>query len=94
MQPACAPISMAAMHRDMDSGKYEFLTDPPTDDVYDIPRLMPICFGSHKCKGYKTKLNSYLGEAYMGDRGLGKCHHYVWGCRDTWITDQYALVFL
>ena len=72
----------------------KFLTDPSVNGTYDIPRLRLICFGSHKCKGYKTKLPFYLGEACAGDLCLGNCHHYLWGCRNTWITDQYALVFL
>ena len=93
MQPARNPISMAAMRHKMEGGKCKFLTDPPTNDVYDIP-LKQICVGSRKCKGYKTKLYSYLSEAYAEDWGLGKYHHYLWGCRNTWITDQYALVFL
>ena len=25
---------------------------------------------------------------------MGKCSHYTWGGRNTWIADQYALVFL
>ena len=67
MQPTRDAISMVAMHRKMEGGKCEFLMDQPADGAYDIPRLKSICFGSHKYKGYKTKLHSYLGKAYAGN---------------------------
>ena len=59
-----------------------------------MPQLKPVCFGSRRCKGFETRLHSYLGEGFTGDWGLSKCTHYLWGLRNTWITDQYALVFL
>ena len=74
---------MAAMRCEMEGGECKFLTDPPKDGAFKIPQLKPIYGGSHECKDYETKLHSYLGEAYAGDWGLGKCHHYLWGCRNT-----------
>ena len=67
MQPARDSVAMAAMCREMEEGRCEFLTDPPKDSAFEIPQLKPICFGSRKCKGYETKLHSNLGEAYAGN---------------------------
>ena len=86
---------MAAMIFEMAGGDYEFMIDTPKDMPNQIiPSLKPVCFGSRICKGYKTRLHSYLGEGFSGDYGLSKCSHYLWGMRNTWATDQYALLFL
>ena len=78
MQLAQDAISMSAMRQEMEGCKYEFLTDPPTNGAArNIPCLKLVCFGSRKCKGYKIKLPSYLGKAFAGNWGLGKCHHYL-----------------
>jgi hypothetical protein len=84
MQPAQDSVSMTAMLNEMKRGLYKFLKDPPAGSLpQDISSRWPDCFGSRKCKGYKLKLHSWK-----------KCHYYLWDMRNTWITDQYALVFL
>ena len=95
MQPASDTVSLDAMRREMEGGVCEFLRDPPKDKPSAVmPQLKPVCFGSRRCKGYETKLHSYLGEGFTGDWGLSKTSHYLWGLRNTWITDQYTLLFL
>ena len=68
----------------------------PQKDIRNqiIPSLIPFFFGSRRCKGYETILHSYFGEGFAGDYGLSKCSLYLWDMRNTWETDQYALVFL
>ena len=95
MQPAHDNTLMAAMIRKMTGYDCEFMIDPPKDISNQImPYLKPVCFGSRICKGYETRLQSYLVEGFAKDYGLRKCPHYLWGMRNTWATDQYALVFL
>ena len=80
MQPSSDKISIAAMLREIEGGECEFLQRPPKDEPdKKMPTLRPISFGSRTCKGNKTRLHSYLGEAFAGDWGMGKCHHYMWG---------------
>lgn len=95
MQPARNSVSLTAMLIEMKGGPCEFLRDPHTGSLpQDMPSLWPVCFGRRKCKGYEHKLHSYLGEGFAGNWGLGKYRHYLWAMRNTWITDQHALVFL
>ena len=95
IQPVNDPVLLDAMRHEMAGGQCEFLKDPPKGGFKDlVPRLKPVCFGSQRCKGYELRLHSYLGEGFAGDWGMGKCSHYIWGARNTWITDQCALMFL
>ena len=84
MQQAQEFISMTVLLNEMKGGHYEFLQYPPTGRLpKDMPSLSPIYFGSVKCKDYDCRLHLYLGEGVTGDWGLGKCHHYLWGKRNT-----------
>ena len=81
----------------MEGGECEFMkTDDPAG-----PSLQAVYFGSHKCRGhekqlqsYEKQLHSYLGKAFAGDWAFGKVRHYIWGMRNTWITDGVAMRFL
>ena len=89
MQPDNDDVLMAAMIREMDGCDCKLMGDPPKDMPNPImPSLNPFCFGSRRCKGYETKLHSYLGEGFAGDYGLIKFSHYLWGMRNIWATDQ------
>ena len=86
---------MEAMLREISGRVWKFMPDPPKDNPNkSMPQLKPVCFGSRSCKGYETRLHSYLGEGFRGDWALGKFHHYLWGMRNTWATNKYALIFL
>ena len=76
MQPDNDHVSMAAMISDMAGCDCIFIRDPPKDMPNQIMlSLNPVCFGSRRCKGYETKLHSYLGEGFAGDYGLIKLSH-------------------
>ena len=95
MQPSNNAVSLAAMLREMDGGPCKFMRDPPNNNsTKTMPQLQPVFFGSRHYKGYERRLYSYLGEAFARDWALRKCSHYLWGTRNTWATDQYALTFL
>ena len=95
IQPAWDSVSVTTMLSEIKGGPCKFLKDPYVGSVsQDMPSLWPVCFSSQKCKGCEHKLHLYWGESFAGDWSLGKCHHYVWGMWNTWITGQYALVFL
>jgi hypothetical protein len=91
-QPNRDPISIAAMEREIAGGECEFLRDPQNDQP--SPALRPVSFGSRMCKGYECQLHSHLGEIIAGDWGANKCRIQLWGIRNTWVTDCYAVKFL
>ena len=90
LQPADDAVSLAAMRREMAGGTCEFMRD----NKKTSGQLRPIAFGSRRCKGYERRLHSHLGEGFAGDFGLQKCQHYLWGIRNSWITDSYAMRFI
>ena len=68
MQLANDTISLDAMYREMAGGECIFLKDPPKGGSPElVPRPKPVCFRSRRCKGYETRLHSYLGESFTGD---------------------------
>ena len=71
MQLANDTFSLDAMCREMAGGECMFLKDPHKGGSPElVPRLKPVCFGSRRCKGFETRLHSYLGEGFTGDWGL------------------------
>ena len=83
-------VSLEAMIREMEGGECEFMkTDNPTGSS-----LQAVCVGSCRCRGYEKRLHSYLGKTFSGDWAFKKVRHYIWGMRNTWITDGVAIRFL
>ncbi|KAL3785603.1 hypothetical protein HJC23_004751 [Cyclotella cryptica] len=91
-QPDNDDASLAAMHREVGGGPCKFLTN--AKDVGSPPRLKPICMGSRRNKGYKTRLHSHLGEAFTLDWAINTNRLYTWGQRFTAINDCYSLKFV
>ncbi|KAL3782340.1 hypothetical protein HJC23_012747 [Cyclotella cryptica] len=91
-QPDNDGVSLAAMHREVTSGPCKFLTN--AKDVGSPPRLKPICMGSRRNKGYETRLDSYLGEAFTLDWAINTNRLYTWGQLFTAIKDCYSLKFV
>ena len=87
-QPADDAASLDAMTREMSGGTCEFFTSKQG------PQLRPIAFKSRKCRGFETRLHSYLGEGFAGDFGIHSFRHYTSSQRFTWITDCYAIKFI
>ena len=56
--------------------------------------LHPVCFGARKCRGNKVRLHFHLGECFVGDYGINKVRHYVFGQQFVWVTDCYAVKFI
>ena len=63
-------------------------------DGEESPQFLLIAFGSKRTKGYEKRLHSHLGEGFAGDWGLNTCKHFLWGIRNSWITDSYAMSFI
>ena len=66
LQPASDPESLAAMHRKIAGGPYEFML--PNAKCH----LRPVCFGSCKYRGQENKLHSHLGTDFCGDWAINK----------------------
>ena len=56
--------------------------------------LHPVCFGARKCRGNEVRLHFHLGECFVGDYGINKVRHYVFGQQFVWVTDCYAVKFI
>ena len=83
------PLSMAAIHREMEGGDYEFFLPKST------LRLHSIGFGSRttRCRR-ESSFHSHLGEAFALDWAIHKNWAKLWGVRFTSLTYCYALRFI
>ena len=89
LQPTDDEVSLAAMRHEMAGGPCEFLRDGE-----ESPQFIPIDYVRKRTKGYEKRLHSHLGEGFAGDWGLNKCKNFLWGIRNSWITDSYAMRFI
>jgi hypothetical protein len=56
--------------------------------------LRPVCFGGRKSRGNEVRLHSHLGKIFVGNYGMNKCRHMLFGQRFLWVTDCYAAKFV
>lgn len=85
MQAADNAVSQAAL-KDLENGK-----PCRFDETCDGPRLQPILFGLHWCKGKECDYHSMVGEAASGRCAIGKLRRYLWGAHFYWIVNCKAL---
>ena len=71
-QPGDDEPSQEAMHRAMRGGSFDFMTKG-----FESLTLHPVAFGGRRCRGYETRLHSYLGEGFAGDFAINKCRHML-----------------
>jgi hypothetical protein len=72
-QPADNDPFLNAMHKCMQGGSFDFMTKDST------ALLQPVAFGCCSTLGNKKSLHSHLGEAFLGDYAINKCHHMAFG---------------
>jgi hypothetical protein len=87
-QPTDNDTSLDAMHKCMQGGSFDFMTKNST------ALLHLVAFGCLRMYRNKKHLHSHLGEAFLGDYAINKCHHMAFSKRFVWVTDCYALKFI
>ncbi len=88
LQPANNNAYLAAMHRNMHGGFFDFMTRDSTATLHSV------AFGCRHMQGNKKRLHSHLGEAFALDYGINKCRHMAFGQQFVCVIDCYALKFI
>jgi hypothetical protein len=87
-QPVDDDVSLAAMHKCMQGGSFDFMTKDST------ALLHPVAFGCRRTRSNEQRLHSHLGEAFSSNYAINKCHQMSFGQCFVWFTDCYALKFI
>ncbi len=81
LQPADNDASLAAMHRSMQGGSFDIMTKDSTATLH------PFALGCHCMQGKEKRLHSHLGQAFVLDYAINKCHYMAFGQRFVYVTD-------
>jgi hypothetical protein len=85
LQLANGNASIAAIHRSMKGGSFDFMTKDSTAILH------PVAFGCHCTQGNEKCLHSHLGKAFALDYAINKCWHMAFDLANVLFASQIVM---